>query len=115
MCGKNGSQSDGMLSFVITAFFYIITSHANLQFFIQTPRSVETLFFVASQPYWGLGRIIVEVKRSHTASHTTLGRIPLDEGSVCRRGLHSQLTYKRPPGGIRTRNPGKRVGRVFTP
>jgi hypothetical protein len=101
-----------MLSFVIAAVFYIITSRANLQFFIQTPDSFGTSFFVASQPYWGPDRLIVEVRRSHTASHTKLCRIPLDEGSVC---LHSQQTYTHAPGGIRIRKPSKSVGRVTTP
>ena len=98
MCGKNGSQSDGMLSFVVTVVCYIIISRANLQFFTQTPHSVPTSLFVASQPYWGLGRIVVEVTRSQTASYTTFGRIPLDKGSVRRRGLYSQQTHMPPAG-----------------
>jgi len=34
---------------------------------------------VVQQPNWGLGRLIVEVSRSHTIRHThTQGRKPLD-------------------------------------
>ena len=45
----------------------------------------------------------------HTHRHSTLGRTPLDEGSVRRRKLYltTHNTHKRrirAPGGIRTRN-----------
>jgi hypothetical protein len=50
-----------------------------------------------------------------TLRHTTLGRPPLDEGSVCRRDhylnnktQHSQDTDIHTPGGIRTRNHSNR-------
>jgi hypothetical protein len=50
-----------------------------------------------------------------TLRHATLGRTPLDEGSVRRRDLYltTHNTHKRqasvPIGGIRTRNPSKRA------
>jgi hypothetical protein len=40
----------------------------------------DFFFFLAEQqPHWGLALLIVEVSRSHTLRHTTLGRTPLDE------------------------------------
>jgi hypothetical protein len=36
------------------------------------------IFFVAPQPQWGHGFLIVEVSRSHSAGHTTVSRAPLD-------------------------------------
>jgi hypothetical protein len=49
----------------------------------------------------------------HTQTHTTVGRTPLDEGSVRRRDLYltTQTLYKtniHAPGGIRTHDPSKR-------
>ena len=58
------------------------------------------IFFVAPQPYWGLGRLIVQVLRSHTAGHTTLGRIPLGERyqSVPEAYIHNrQISIPPPP------------------
>ena len=47
---------------------------------------------------------------THTRTHTH-GRIPLDEGSACRRDntQHSQQIDIYALGGIRTRNPSKRA------
>jgi hypothetical protein len=51
---------------------------------------------------------------THTHTHTTVGRAPLDEGSARRRDpyLTTQTLYKRqtsmPPGGIATHDPSKR-------
>jgi hypothetical protein len=63
-----------------------------------------------------LGRLIVEVRGSHTIRHShTLGRTPLNEWSVRRRGryLHNtqqtQETNILTLSGIRTRNPSKRA------
>jgi hypothetical protein len=59
---------------------------------------------VAQQPKSGLGRLIVEVSRSHISRHT-LGRTPLNEWSARRRGryLHNtqqtQETNSHAPGG----------------
>jgi hypothetical protein len=55
------------------------------------------IFFVAQQPNSGLGHPIVEVSKSHSVRHTTLGRTPLDEGSTCRRDLYltTHNTHKR--------------------
>jgi hypothetical protein len=92
---------------MITAVFYIITSRENLYFFTQTPHSVYTFFFcgitavMRSRPpdCWGYEIL-------HTASHTTFGRIPLDEGSVRRRDLHSQQTHTpMHPAGFETAIP----------
>jgi hypothetical protein len=43
---------------------------------------------VAQKPYSDLGRLIVEVSRSHTVRYTTLGRTSLDEGSARRWDLY---------------------------
>ena len=43
---------------------------------------------MVQQLYSGLGRLIVEVSRSHTGRNTTLGRTPLDEGSALHRELY---------------------------
>jgi hypothetical protein len=59
---------------------------------------------------------------SHSDTHT-LGKIPLDRGSACRRSLYLhdtqpfQETSTHAPGLIRTRNPSKRgvVGALFRP
>jgi hypothetical protein len=59
--------------------------------------------------------LIYEVLRSHSHTHTTLGRTPMDEWSALRRDLYltKRNTHKRvtsvPPGRIRTRNPSKRA------
>jgi hypothetical protein len=69
------------------------------------------LFFVAQQPYLDLGRLTVEVSRSHTVRHTTLYRTSLHEGSARRRNLYLTNTHHSPetdihaPGGSRTLNP----------
>jgi hypothetical protein len=53
--------------------------------------------------------------RDHTQGHTTVGRPPLDEWSARRRDLyltstqHSQKTNIHAFGGIRIRNPSRRV------
>jgi hypothetical protein len=59
-------------------------------------------FPVVQQPNWGLGHLIVEVCRdtqldthTHTHTHThTLGRTPLDEWSVRRRGRYLHNTQQ---------------------
>jgi hypothetical protein len=52
---------------------------------------------MAQQPLVGQGLPIVEVSRSHSARHTTRGRIPLDEWSARRRDLYltTQDTHDR--------------------
>jgi hypothetical protein len=74
------------------------------------------IFFVAQQPKLGLGRLIIELSRSHTVIHTqTPGRIPLNEWSARRRGryLHNkqqtQETNIPAPSGIRNRDPSNQV------
>ena len=58
------------------------------------------------QPHVGLGLLIVEVSRSHSARHTTVGRTPLDEGSARRRDFYltEHNNHKRqtsmPPAGF---------------
>ena len=64
------------------------------------------LFSVVQQPNWGLGRLVVEVYRSHTIRHThTVGRTSLNERSD--RRLHdTQQTQEKNMlalSGIRTR------------
>ena len=72
-------------------------------------------FFCRATALVGQGLLIIEASRSHSVTHTTLGRIPLDEWSALRRDLYltTHNTRKRqtsmPPGGIRTRNPSKRA------
>ena len=54
------------------------------------------------QPNAGHGRLILEVY--HTKSHTTVGRTPLEEGSLSRRDLylthniHKRQTFMLPAG-----------------
>jgi len=45
-------------------------------------------FPVAQEPNTGPGSVIVEISRSHTIRHTTVGRTPLDEGSARCRDLY---------------------------
>ena len=59
----------------------------------------------AQQPYWGLGRLIIEVSRAH--SDTPLmgpSQRPLPENTQ-----HLQETNIYSLGGIRTHNPSKRA------
>jgi hypothetical protein len=67
--------------------------------------TIPLFFFVAQQPYSGPGRLIDEVSRSHGVRHTTLGRIPLNEGSARSRDLyltthdiHNRQTSMPPAG-----------------
>jgi hypothetical protein len=67
------------------------------------------------QPLVGKGLLITEASLPHTATHTTLGKTPLDEWSAQRKDLyltthniHKRYIYTR-PRGIRTRNPSKRA------
>ena len=60
---------------------------------------------MAQQPLVGQGLLIVEASRSHSIRHTTLGRMPLDEGSTRRKDLyltthntHKRKTYLPPVG-----------------
>jgi hypothetical protein len=59
----------------------------------------------------GQGRLILDVSRSHTMTHNTIGRTPLDEGSARRRNLYltTHNTYNRhtsmPPAGFETAIP----------
>ena len=64
-----------------------------------------------NSPTWSPGRLIVEVCRSLTLRHTTLGRTPLDEWSARLRDniRHSQQTDTQNLGGIRIRNPRMRA------
>jgi hypothetical protein len=75
-------------------------------------------FLWRSSPISGLGRLIVELSRSHTVIHVhmhTPGRISLNEWPNCRRGhyLHNtkqtQQTKIPAPSGIRTRDPSNQV------
>jgi hypothetical protein len=52
---------------------------------------------MARQPLGGLGRLIFRGFTITQFRHTTLGRIPLDEGSACRRDLYltTHNTLKR--------------------
>jgi hypothetical protein len=62
-----------------------------------TVRHNEQFFIsVAQQPKSGLGRLSVEVSRSHTHTHT-LGRTPLNERSARRQGhcVHNTNKHKR--------------------
>jgi hypothetical protein len=53
-------------------------------------------FPVAQQPKSGLDCLLLEVSRSHSVRHTTLGTTHLDEGSASRRDLwHHTNTHKR--------------------
>jgi hypothetical protein len=74
----------------------------------------RTIFFVAQQPNYGLGRLIFELCRSHNITHThthTPARTLLNKWSARRRGryLHNteqtQETNIHGLSRIRTRNP----------
>jgi hypothetical protein len=77
------------------------------------PSSSSSSSFLAQQPNAGQGRLTRELSRSHSATHTTVGRTPLDEWSARRRDLYltTHNTYKTltsmPPGRIRSRDPIK--------
>jgi hypothetical protein len=68
--------------------------------------------FHAQRPLMGHCLLIIEVSRSHSFGHTTLGRTPLDEWSVWRRDLYvttHNINKKgsHACGGNRTHNPSK--------
>ena len=78
----------------------------------------KCFFFVAQQPKECLGRLIVEVSRSHTIRHThthTQSRTPLNERYARRRDryLHNKQQTQEMKiyalSGIRTRNPSSEV------
>jgi len=68
-------------------------------------------FFMGRQPQWDQGLLIVEVSRSHSAGHTTVGRSPLDGWSARRREfrLTTHNTHNKqisiPPVGFETAVP----------
>jgi hypothetical protein len=70
---------------------------------------------MAQQPLVDQGPLFIQDSRSHSVRHTTLGIIPLEEGSARRSDLYRKThnTHKRQTstsaGGIRTRNPRKRT------
>jgi len=72
------------------------------------------IFFMVGQPLVGHFRLIFEVSRSHTATHhnrydsSGLGIGP-SQRPLPDTTQHSQETDINAPGGIRTRNPGKRA------
>jgi hypothetical protein len=68
-------------------FFSAITCIAAIILHENTP-NVDDISPVVQKPYSGQGRLIVEVSRSHTGRHTTLGQTPLDEGSARHRDLY---------------------------
>ena len=65
-----------------------------------------SFFSLAQQPNAGQGRLMLEIPRSHTITHTPVGRTPLDGGSASRRDLYltTHNTHKRqtsmPPAGF---------------
>jgi hypothetical protein len=70
------------------------------------------IFFVAQQPYSGPGRLILEISRSHSDTHT-LVRTPLDEGLARLRDLYltTHNTHKNqtsmPPAGFEPAIPAR--------
>ena len=96
VCKQKVSQDEGRSD----RSFVICTAH----------RSAYSCFFMARQPSWpGPHCLGFDI----TLRHTTLGSIPLDEGSVRRRDLYltARNTHDRHActGEIRPRNPGKRA------
>jgi hypothetical protein len=78
-----------------------------------TAFKITYLFFMARQPYMGLGLLVSSRFHDHThLRHTTVGRIPLDEGPARRRDLYltTHNTHKRqtsmPPVGFFLLIPG---------
>jgi hypothetical protein len=92
---REPQNSQGQVNCAVIFIFYIFLS-------------------VAQQPNSGLGRLSVDVSRSHTDTHT-LGRTPLNEWSARRRGryLHNtkqtQETNIHDFSGIRTRDPSNQA------
>jgi len=72
-------------------------------------------FSLVQQPQVGRDLLIIKTLRSHSDTPHSLSRTPLQEWSARRRVLYltTNNTHNRqtsmPPGGIRTRNPGRRV------
>ena len=75
----------------------------------------QNFFSVAPQSISGLRRLIVDVSRSYTDTHTRArerGRIPLDDCSARRRGRYLHNTQERNIhafSGIWTRDPSKQA------
>ena len=76
-------------------------------FFFLSPTSVY-LTMVGVEGYFSL---------DHIQGHATVGRTPLDEGSARRRDPYEtthNIYNTHVPGGIRTRNPSRRLDRSAT-
>jgi hypothetical protein len=80
---------------------------------------------LSQQPCSGLDHLIVEISRSHTVIHTTVGRTSLDEGPAHRNGLYltthnvQNRQTTRPPAGFEPVIPASEwlqihVSNVFT-
>jgi hypothetical protein len=65
---------------------------------------------MVQQPYLDLGRLSVEVSRSHVVRHTALSTTPLDEGLAWPIDIqYSQEKNIHVPSRSWTHNPSKRV------
>ena len=75
-------------------------------------------FLVTSQTNWYLRRLIVEVSRSHTFQHSSLGTTPLDEWSTRPTDLYlttHKIHKRHATVGVRTRNPSNRAATMIVP
>jgi hypothetical protein len=64
------------------------------------------IFFpLAKQPNAGQGYLILELSKSHTQRHTTVGMTPPYEGSVCHRDLYLTNHNRQPSMTRRDSNP----------
>jgi len=60
------------------------------------PPCIYNFYIMAQQPLVGQSPLTIEASRSHTDTHTTLGRTAPDEWPARRRGLYRQhTTHKR--------------------
>jgi hypothetical protein len=88
-------------------FFSLLTTHSAHKSPIIYSYVLHSVFFMARQPYMGLGLLVSSRFHGHThLRHTKVGRTPLDEGPARRRDLYltTHNTHKRQtstsPGGF---------------
>ena len=85
--------------------FTKLTNHLHQNIQVLNEQKEQNMSFTSFFPLWRSSRLVVEVSRSTAFRHTTLGRIPLDEGSARRRdhylttpNIHKRQTCMPPAG-----------------